>query len=148
MNDGRTSETIRVRLSEAGAEAREIGAEVGEIAGELRLLAMKEVELAQAEMMQQVQRAIRGLVLGLAAALLGVLMLTFLFLGLMFGLDTVLPLWTAALITAGLLLLLVGAAAWFAMSQVKQIYLVPRRFMRSVREDMTWLRSRMTWSGR
>jgi Flp pilus assembly protein TadB len=148
MNNGGTTEGVGARLRETREEAREIGADIGEIAGDLRLLASKELELVHAEMMQQVQQAIRSLVFALLAASLGFLTVAFLLVGLMFGLNTVMPLWAAALVTAGIVLVVVMVLGVLAMNQIKRLYVMPKRFMKSVREDMIWLRSRMKWNGR
>jgi hypothetical protein len=72
----------------------------------------------------------------------------FLFLTIMFALDTALPLWAAALITAAIALALAAVFAMLAMEQFKRFSPVPKRFIRTVREDIQWAKTQMQSSAR
>lgn len=136
------------QLRHSRREVREVGAEVADITADLRLLAAKEVELARAEVKEGVQAYGRGAGFSAAAAIFGWLTLLFLCLGLMFGLDEVLPLWAAALITAGVLLLVTAVLGLLARAAIKSGSLVPTKAINSVREDVRWARAQMNFSGR
>jgi uncharacterized membrane protein YadS len=123
---------------EARQEARSLGMAVADITQELRVLLLKEADLAQAEMADSTSAAKRASMYGGFAAIVGVFVLGFLALTLMFALDLVMPLWLAALITAGVLLIIAGIAALIARSQLKDFTLTPQRTLRSMREDMRW----------
>jgi hypothetical protein len=123
---------------EARQEARSLGMAVAEITQELRGLLMKEADLAQAEMADSTAAAKRAGMYGGFAAVVGILVLGFLALTLMFALDLVMPLWLAALITAGVLVVIAGIAALMARRQLNDFAVTPRRTLRSMREDMRW----------
>jgi tetrahydromethanopterin S-methyltransferase subunit C len=131
------------RIRGSRQEAREIGSEVADIAADLRVLATKEAELARAEIREGVQAYGRGAGFGAAAGIFAWLALLFACLGLMFGLDEVLPLWAAALITALILLVVTAILALVARSSFQQGSLVPNKAMNSVREDIKWARAQM-----
>jgi hypothetical protein len=123
---------------EARQEARSLGMAVAEITQELRGLLMKEADLAQAEMADSTAAAKRAGMYGGFAAVVGILVLGFLALTLMFALDLMMPLWLAALITAGVLVVIAGIAALMARRQLNDFAVTPRRTLRSMREDMRW----------
>jgi hypothetical protein len=59
------------------------------------------------------------------------------------GLATVLPGWLAALIVALVVLAIAGALVFIGKSRFDADSLMPRRTMRSLREDEEWLRERL-----
>ena len=151
MNSNETQNNGRglgEQLRHSRQEAREVGSEVADIAADLRLLATKEIELARAEVTEGVQAYGRGAGLGTAAAIFGWLTLLFACLGLMFGLDEVLPLWAAALITALILLVVTAVLGLLARASFKSGSLVPKKAMNSMREDVRWARAQMNLSAR
>jgi Flp pilus assembly protein TadB len=129
------------RLKAGREEARALGSEAAAIAADLRRLLQLERELAKAEANEAKGSATRGAGLGGAAAVLLFLFVFFLFLALMFALDTALPLWLAALITAGIILLLAAVLGMLARSQMQKFSPVPRRLISSMREDVRWAQS-------
>jgi tetrahydromethanopterin S-methyltransferase subunit C len=145
---GSNGRGIGDQLRHSREEAREVGSEVADIAADLRLLAAKEVELARAEVKEGVQAYGRGAGYGAAAAIFGWLTLLFACLGLMFGLDEVLPLWAAALITAAILLVVTAVLGLLARASIKSGSLVPTKAMNSVREDLRWARAQLNLSAR
>ena len=128
----------------ASQEARELGSEVGQIAAELKELLGLEAELAKAEVNESRTTLTRGAILAAAAAYLAVLATVFLFLSLMFGLDTQMPTWAAALITTLILALLALALGLAARHFLRAVSFKPKRFMANVKEDLEWARSLMT----
>jgi uncharacterized membrane protein YqjE len=143
-NNGGLKETLRATREEASG----LRGEVGDIASELQRLAQLEMQLAKAETDEAKSHATRGAGFGFLAfetAMIGVI---FLFLAVMFALDTAMPLWAAALITAGIGLLLAAILGMLARSEMKQFSPMPRRFMRTLQEDVKWARTQMKLSGR
>ena len=137
-------ETLRSKRE----EATKIRGEMGDIAGELQRLAQLEMELAKAEADEARGHATRGAGFGFLSFETAMIGFIFLFLATMFALDTAMPIWTAALITAGIALLLAAILGLLAKSEMEQFSPVPKRFMRTVQEDLKWARTQMKLSGR
>ena len=142
------TDRIKERLKRGEDEARELGHEVADIAAELRLLAAQEAELGAAEMKEQVSYAVRGAGMGLGAFLFADLVLVFLGLAIVFALETVVPMWAAALITAGIYLLVTAILAMLAMSALKKVSFQPKRMINSLKEDIQWAKNLMTSNAR
>ena len=129
------------QLREARNEAFAVRGEVGEIAAEVQRLMQTQVELARAEANESASHLTKSGIFGAATGLFAAICSVFLFLAIMFALDTFLAEWLAALITAGIALLSAMLFALLARSQIKAFSPLPRRFMRSVQEDVEWARS-------
>ena len=148
-NDGSNGRpSLGQTLRDSEQEARALGAEVAGIASDLRLLVSKEVELGLAEVKEQAGFTVKGLILGAIGFLLADLLLVFVFVSLMFGLDTAMPLWAAALITTAVILLLTLVVLMIARSQIKKVTFKPDRMIHSLQEDMRWAKSQMKSSAR
>ncbi len=143
-NNGGLKETRRATRDEATA----IRGEFGDVASELQRLAQLEMQLAKAETNEAKGHATRGAGFGFMAFEMAMLAFVFLFLAIMFALDTAMPIWAAALITAGIGLLLAAILGIVARSEIKRFSPMPQRFMRTVQEDVKWARSQMKLSGR
>jgi uncharacterized membrane protein YqjE len=143
-NNGGLKETLRATREEASA----IRGDFSDIASEVQRLAQLEMQLAKAETDEAKGHATRGAGFGFVAFEAAMIGVVFLFLAVMFALDTAMPLWAAALITAGIGLLLAAILGMLARSEMKQFSPVPRRFMRTVQEDVKWARTQMKLSGR
>jgi uncharacterized membrane protein YqjE len=124
-------------------EARDFGRDAGDLANELRELVQKEGQLARAEVQESISHAIRSAIWAGAALLLANALLLFAFTTVMFAIDEALPLWAAALITTGIILLLTAIAGAMAYARMKQISFTPRRTMQSVKEDVKWAKTQM-----
>jgi uncharacterized membrane protein YqjE len=144
--DGSASIGDQVRT--ARIEAQDLRSEAMGIAGDVQRLLQLEGELAKAEANEAAGRIAKAAGLGAAAAVTGIVALVFLFLTVMFAIDTATELWLAALITTGIILLLVALLGYLAMEQYRRFSPVPRRFVRTVREDMEWVRSQIRSSAR
>lgn len=140
-------EPLRDDLKRAQSEVRSLGAAVGDIAEELRVLLMKEADLAQAEMADSRSAATRAGMFGGVAAVAGILVLGFLALAMMFAFDIFMPQWLAALATAGVLGLVAMLGAWIARRQLRDFTITPKRTMRSMREDVKWAREQISRNG-
>ena len=118
---------------------RPLGELIAEATSELSTLFRKEVELAKAELRQDLSNAGQGVGAFGAAALTGYLALLFLSLTLMFGLaEAGLDLWASALLVG---LLYGGAAAFLATTGKKKLAQaspVPERTIESIKEDVAW----------
>lgn len=131
-------------------ELRDVGDEFAGIVSDLREIARGEVELAKAEMGEQVSALVRTAIWGGVAAVLGLLALTWVFVTMTLVLDTFMDAWAAAAVTLGVLAVLTIGAGLAAASRMKQVTIVPKRTVHSVREDVQWakdqLKSRRTTS--
>ena len=127
----------RIDLTDQG---RSLGELVKEATSEVSLLLRKEVELAKAELREDVARAGKGAGAFGAAGLTAYLSLLFLSLALMFGLDALgLPIGVAALVVG---LLYAGAAAVLGMTGKRQFDArkgLPRT-TKTLKEDVEWAR--------
>ena len=127
----------------AQAEIGSIGQAVGSISDELRILVARERELAQAEVADAVTAATQVGIWGAIAAIVGLVAFVFTCVAIMFGIDVVLPLWAAALITALLLVVVAVAAAIVAKQHLDDLEIVPVRTLHSLQEGVTWAVGRM-----
>ena len=77
------------------------------------------------------------------ASILGLIGGIFVFMTIMFGLNELMQLWIAALITTLIALALAGMAASMAQKELKQFSPMPKRFMHSLKEDMQWAKTQL-----
>jgi uncharacterized membrane protein YqjE len=131
------------RFRDVKDEAMSMRGEAGEIASELQQLLRMEMELAQAEVQEAKQHAMRGSLFGGMALEYAMLVSVFLFLAVMFALDTAMPIWAAALITTGIVALVAGFFGLLAMSQWKKFSPMPKRAIRTMQEDLKWARNQI-----
>lgn len=128
------------QLQRGREEARSIGREIGEIIGELRGIGQLEVELARADVMEQVSLARSAAMWGAVAGVFALMVLVFALLTTMFGLAEVWPLWLAALATTGIALLIGAVVGFLAYRNIKQATFKPQRSIQSLQRDMQWAR--------
>ncbi len=142
--------SIRDELFRSGQEARALGNVATEIAGDLRDLANKELELAKAELSEQVAKAVRAVITAVLAGIFAFLMLAFLAVSAMFALTEFVELeqWASALIVTGGLLLLALIFGLIALMSVRNMQVGPVRTIKSLRETINWGRAQMRWRGR
>ena len=114
-----------------------LGAVVHRLSEQLPELVRSEVRLAQAELTEKGKRAGTGLGLFGAAGVLGLYALAGLLASAVILLDLALPLWAAALIVTGALLVAAGIAAVLGRKQVAQAAPpVPERAIAGVKRDV------------
>ena len=119
-----------------------VGTLVSEVAQDLSTLMRQELELAKAELKQEVVRAGKGAGALGGAGLAGWLAVVFISLAAMFGLGAIMPLGWAALIVAvawaaaGLVLFSTGKRELAAVNPV------PEKTIETVKEDVRWVQNR------
>jgi membrane protein len=97
-----------------------VGAAAREVAEHASALARLELELAQLELKRKAGALGAGVVLAVAAALLALYGVGFLFATVAAAFATFLPTWLALLIVTALLLVAAGVAALIARSQIRR----------------------------
>ena len=135
---------IGQRLRDARDELREIESEAREIAHGIGDVARGEARLAVAEVRDGVRATRRAAILGGIGVAFGLVTLAWLPLPLLLGLDLTMPLWAAALITVGVLLLISAIVALIAWRQFKAISFVPREALERMKEDTEWLKQQLS----
>lgn len=138
-----TRDSLGDDLRRGRDEARGLGEEAGQIAQDLRDLLRSEVQLAKAETREQINLAIRSAIWGAVAALCALLALVFVALTIMFALWVVLPMWLSALIVTAGLFVIAGLAGLMAYARIKQISVVPKRTVSSLKEDVAWAKAQL-----
>jgi uncharacterized membrane protein YqjE len=114
-----------------------IGAVVHRLSEQIPELVRSEVRLAQAELAEKGKRAGLGIGLFGAAGIFGLYALAGVFLSAAILLDLVLPLWAAALIVTGVLLVLTLGLALNGRAQVSQATPpTPEKAIAGVKEDV------------
>ncbi|MCK9518738.1 MAG: phage holin family protein [Dehalococcoidia bacterium] len=124
-------------------EARQIGEEFAGIAEDMRQLARSEVELAKAEVREQIQIVTRAAIYGAIAAVVALIALGLAFITLRDVLDLWMPTWAASLISTGVALLVAAIVGWLAYSRFKRVSMVPKKTMSSVKEDVLWAKDQL-----
>lgn len=119
-------------------ELRGLGEELAGIAQDVRNITRTELELAKAELREQVSLVARTALWSGIAAVMALVTLIFAFTALMSGLDQGMPLWAAAVLTFGTALLVTVVAGLTAFGAVKKITVVPTKTINSVKEDVRW----------
>lgn len=115
---------------------------VGLIAGRAALLAEKQVELAKAEVRANIRAEIRMAVgLGIAAVC-AIVAISLLLVAAVFGLSGSLPGWAAALILAGVVLLVGGIAGLVGWRMRVTAPLTTTR--ETLKENLHWAKQRLT----
>jgi uncharacterized membrane protein YqjE len=140
-SNGRAS--IREDLRSGGAEFRDLRDEAAGIAEDLRDLLQSEVGLAKAEVREQINLVVRSAIWGGIAAVAALLTLGFAGLTGMYALDLVLPLWLSALIVTAVLLTIAAIAGLMVKARIKQLSVVPKRTVHSIREDVAWAKRQL-----
>jgi Putative Actinobacterial Holin-X, holin superfamily III len=146
--DGSNGDRRSGLLDRTREEARYFWSDAVDIRSDLQELAAKEVELLGAEVREQVQHATQVAMWGGAAAIAGMIFLAFVFVTLMYGLAELMDLWVAALITTGVIGLIVSVLGFLAYSHIKQLTVVPQRTINSLKEDAEWARDLLKSSKR
>ena len=122
---------------------RSIAALLSDLASESALLIRQELALLKAELHEKFSRVGQGASALTAGGLIAFSGWLVLLAAAVLGLATVLPGWLAALIVALVVLAIAGALVFIGKSRFDADSLMPRRTMRSLREDEEWLRERL-----
>lgn len=131
-------------VHDAPSPETEIGALFGELSEEARLLVRQEVELAKAELKESTQHA-TGVGAGFgAAALVGYLALAILAVAAGLGLAEIMPAGVAFSLVGLVLAAIAGIAFVIGRKNLQALSPVPRKTIETIKEDLTWLRARMS----
>ncbi|WP_122816551.1 phage holin family protein [Nocardioides pantholopis] len=118
-----------------------LGAVVHRLTEQVPQLIRSEIRLAQAELTEKGKRAGLGLGAFGAAGLVALYGIGALVTAAVLALDLVLPAWAAALIVAGVLLLIAGVAALVGKKEVQQATpAAPERAIAGVKEDVATIK--------
>jgi uncharacterized membrane protein YqjE len=126
----------------------DIGSDVGSLMSDMGVLAQKEMELARAEMGESVGNLTRAVIWGAATVVFAGLMLIFAATTLMLALNEAFSLWLSALITTGVLFVLMSITGLLMRARIGRISVTPQRTINSVREDVEWARHQLNWNER
>ena len=132
------------RIRDGREEIAELRDEAGEIAGGIGRIARAEAHLAVSEVRDGVRATIRAGFSGAVAMALGVVTLLWLPLPVVIGLAEVMPWWSAALITVGVLVVITAIAGFVAVRHFKSISLVPHGAIERMKEDKQWVTQQLS----
>ena len=122
---------------------RSIAALLSDLAADTMLLLRQELALLKAELHEKFSRAGQGATALGAGALIAFSGWLVLLAAAVLGLATVLPDWLAALIVAVVVLAIGGGLLLLGKSRFDAEGLMPKRTLRSLREDEAWLKERL-----
>jgi uncharacterized membrane protein YqjE len=100
-----------------------------------------EVRLAKAEITQEAKKAARSVAMLAGAAVLAVFALGLLLWTAVYAIALALPLWAAALIVGVVVGIVAGALMAAGRTRMKQVHTTPETTMRSVKENVQWLKN-------
>lgn len=125
-------------------QARDVSAGrlVTDVTQDISTLFRQELALAKAEMREEAVKAGKSAGMFGGAAGAGYFALIFLLLAVMFGLGEVMALGWAALIVAGILLVVAAVLALRGRSTVKTVHPAPTQTVETLKEDVQWARNR------
>jgi uncharacterized membrane protein YqjE len=122
---------------------RSIGELFSDLANETSTLIRQEVKLAATEMTQKATFAGKQIVYVAIGLLLGVVSLLALIGALIFGLATMIALWKSALVVGIVAALIALAVIWKGAAALRDMRLVPRQTLLSIKEDKQWLENQV-----
>jgi len=118
-------------------EPRSFGTLLGEIVRDIQQIFRGEMRLAKVEVVRELTKLKTGVVLLVTALVTGVLGLAYLLLASVLLIAMKLPMWSAALIVAVVVLLISGICASAGLANVRRIRGTPRT-IRSLKETVRW----------
>lgn len=118
---------------------RSLGELAAEAAGEISTLVRKEMELARAELREDIAMAGRGAGAFGAAGFTAYLGVLFLSVAAMFGLGEAMPMWGAALVVGGVYALCAAVLAITGKAAFGRMTGLPRT-TKTLKEDIEWAR--------
>ena len=140
MPDGRQPQSPALR-TEPKQPDRSLGEMVAEMTGEVSELMRKEVQLAKAELKEEVGRAGKaGGMLG-AGGVAGYFALLFVSLALAWLLDQALPIALAFFVVGALYGIAAAVLITRGRDQMKHVDPVPRQTVETLKEDAAWVRA-------
>ena len=115
---------------------RPIGELLSDVTTQLQQLVRKELELARAEIKQEVDKAVKGVAAFAVAGVIGLLAAIALVFAAAWGLSELVPEGVAFLIVGVLLLAVAGALFMAGKKKVAQVNPVPEQTIQTVKEDV------------
>ena len=115
---------------------RPIGELLSDVTTQLQQLVRKELELARAEIKQEVDKAVKGVAVFAVAGVIGLLAAIALVFAAAWGLSELVPEGVAFLIVGVLLLAVAGALFMAGKKKVAQVNPVPEQTIQTVKEDV------------
>jgi uncharacterized membrane protein len=100
-----------------------------------------EVRLAKAEITQEAKKATRSAAISAGGAILAIFALGLLLWAAVYALALPLPMWAAALIVGGVVGIAAGAMLAVGRARMKQVHPKPETTIRSVKENVQWLKN-------
>jgi hypothetical protein len=142
-----TTEMVDVaeQVSDSGTANRadaSAGQLASEVAKDVSTLVRQEIALAKAELQKEAKTA--GVAAGAlgGAGFAGYFVLVFLSLGLMWGLDNLMPLGWAAVVVAAVWGVIAAVLALVGRKRLKNFNPKPERTIETVKEDVQWAKTR------
>jgi uncharacterized membrane protein len=123
---------------------KSVGELFADLTRDMSTLLRQEMQLAKTEMTQKVASLGRNIAFLAVAATLAMLALQVLCATAIFALALVVTAWLAALIVAGVLVLLAIIFALVALHSFKKASIAPRQTMETIREDVRWAKHQMS----
>jgi len=122
-------------------DSRSLGEIVSDVTQDLTTLIRQEMDLAKTEMKQEVAKAGKGAGLLGGAGVAGHLVLVFVSLTLMFGLDEFMPLWVAALIVTVVWAVVAGVLAMVGKKALAEANPQLPQTQQTLKEDAQWVKA-------
>lgn len=136
-------EPIPLHRAEKPATEKPVGGLLSDLARQFSLLLRQEIALARAEVTAKLGQIGSGTGLIGAAALIAFSGFLTLLAAATLGLAKFVDLWLAALIVGAVVMVLAGILAMVGRARLKADALVPRRTVRSLKDDAEWAREQM-----
>ncbi len=124
-----------------------IGALVGGIVGDARQLVQQHVDLLKQEIREDIGKVKRtgfAMMMALIMAIVGCAFVTAMLVGLLAATLPQLPWWAWSGIVGGLMLVLSAVVFAVAKSKMEAINMIPDQSVRTIKEDMQWLKQQTT----
>ena len=126
------------------AETNKPGSNGKSFAADLRELVRLEIELAKSELASKGKHVALGIGLLFAAALGGLMLIATLATAAILAVALAVPTWAAALVVAGLLLLLTGACLLIGICSLRSAARpLPKQAIETSKENLEWLKTRL-----
>lgn len=133
-----------LRSGPAPQADRSVGELFSELAAETSTLVRQEVQLAAREMQNKATYAGKQAAYIAVGVLLGVVSLLSFIWALVFGLATMIELWKSALVVGIVAAVVAALVVWKGLSALRQMSIVPRQTILTLREDKQWLQHQVS----
>lgn len=113
---------------------------VQDILSNVRHILRSEVSLAKVELTEEVRKGGKASAVLLGGVVFALYALGFLLLAAVYALSLSMPLWSAALVTAGFAGLIATVAIIVGRQRIGRVHLKPERTVETMKENVGWLR--------